>query len=102
MNVPLTDSNDQHALRRGRSEGFAIAALALGALSFVQLLGMEKALLSIVLAVLALRGAVSARSRRHARVAIALGALYLLITATTLIVFRDRLGELVRLLQTLG
>lgn len=95
-------STDLDALRRGRSEGFAIAAVALGALSFIQLLGMEKALLAIVLAILALRGAQSPRARRQGWTAIALGAAYIAVTATALILFRDRFAELIRLLQSLG
>lgn len=102
MNAPLDPRSDQQALRRGRSEGLAIAALALGVLSFIQLLGMEKALLAIVLGGLALRGTVTARSRRQAWTALALGAAYLVITVSVLLLFQDRLAELIRLLQTLG
>lgn len=102
MNAPLDPRSDQQALRRGRSEGLAIAALALGVLSFIQLLGMEKALLAMVLGGLALRGAVTARSRRQAWTALALGAAYLVITVSVLLLFQDRLAELIRLLQTLG
>lgn len=97
-----TSDTDFQALRRGRGEGFAIAAVALGVLSFIQMLGMEKALLAILLGLLALRSAVTPRSRRQGWTAIALGAAYLAVTITTLIVFRDRLGELIRLLQSLG
>lgn len=101
MPAPATPP-DQQALQRGRSEGFAIAAVALGVLSFIQLLGTEKALLAIVLALLALRGLPSPRNRAQSRIAIALGVLYLAITAITLILFRDGLAELIELLQTLG
>ena len=92
----------QHARERGRSEGFAIAAVALGVLSFIQLLGAEKALLAVVLGILALRGAASPRARTQGRIAIALGAIYLAVTATALVLFRDQFAELIRLLQTLG
>lgn len=101
MPIPPTDqSRDAHS--HGRAEGFAISALALGALSFIQLLGTEKALLAIVLAILALRAAPSPHSRTHSRIAIGLGVLYLVITLTALILFRDRFAELIRLLQSLG
>lgn len=89
-------------LARGRSEGLATAAVAMGALSFIQLLGAEKAILAIVLAVLALRGAPSQQGRRRSYTAIVLGVVYLAITAATLILFHDELGELIRLLQSLG
>ncbi len=90
------------ALARGRSEGLATAAVALGVLSFIQFLGAEKALLAIVLAVLALRGAGSRHSRIRGWVAIGLGSVYLAVTALTLIVFHDKLGELIQLLRSLG
>lgn len=101
MSIPPTDqARDAHS--RGRAEGFAISALSLGALSFIQLLGTEKALLAIVLAVLAMRAAPYPHSRTHSRIAIGLGVLYLVITLTALILFRDRFAELIRLLQSLG
>lgn len=101
MSIAPTDhARDAHV--RGRAEGFAIAALALGVLSFIQLLGMEKALLAIVLAVLALRAVPSPRSRMQGRIAIGLGVLYIAITLTALVLFRDRFAELIRLLQSLG
>lgn len=102
MSIRSTDQAPAAALSRGRAEGFAISALALGALSFIQLLGTEKALLAIVLAILALRAAPSPRARIHSRIAIGLGLLYLAITLTALILFRDRFAELIRLLQSLG
>lgn len=40
---------DLELLRRGRREGLAMAAVALSIVSFVNLLGAEKALLAIVL-----------------------------------------------------
>lgn len=89
-------------LARGRSEGLATAAIALGVLSFIQLLGAEKAILAIVLAVLALRGTPSQQGRRRSFAAIALGVVYLAITAVTLILFQDELAELIGLLQSLG
>lgn len=93
---------EQQALRRGRSEGLATAAMALGVLSFIQLLGAEKALLAIVLGLIALRGVGSQASRRRGWVAIVLGAVYLVVTAVALLLFRDQFAELIRLLQSLG
>lgn len=96
------DPSETRLLARGRCEGLATAAVALGVLSFIQLLGAEKALLAIALAVLALRGAWTQRARRLAVVALVLGGLYLVITAVSLVLFQDKLGELIRLLQSLG
>ena len=52
-----TADREGAARRRGRSEGMATAALALGAVAFLNLLGAEKGILAIVLAVLSLRSA---------------------------------------------
>ena len=49
-----TADREGAALRTGRSEGMATAALALGAVAFLNLLGAEKGILAIVLAVLSL------------------------------------------------
>lgn len=89
-------------LAQGRRQGLATAALALGVLSFIQLLGMEKALLAIGLAVLALRGASLPRTRGLAIAGLVLGGLYLAIAGVSLVLFRDKLTELIRLLQSLG
>ncbi|MCW2365839.1 hypothetical protein M2341_001286 [Sphingobium sp. B7D2B] len=50
-----SDVQTAHAL--GRKEGLATAALAIGLLSFVNLLGAEKGLLALVLGVAGLSGA---------------------------------------------
>lgn len=100
--TPRASHMEVQALERGRSEGFATAAIALGALSFIHLLGAEKAILAIVLAVLALRSAASKRSRARSWAAIGLSVGYLAIAAATLIIFHDKLGELIHLLQSLS
>jgi hypothetical protein len=100
--APRTDQPLDQAREQGRSEGLATAALALGALSFFQLLGAEKALLAIVLALVALRGARSQQIRRRGWAALVLGGAYLVVTGVTLVLYGDKLGELIRLLQTLG
>jgi hypothetical protein len=86
----------------GRREGLAIAALALGLVAFLNLLGAEKSLLALVLAGLALSGGGAGRARRRAWLAIGLAALHLVTIAVVLVVFRDKLGELLGLLRTLG
>jgi hypothetical protein len=96
-----TNQIESELLARGRSDGLATAALALGALSFIQLLGAEKAILAIVLALLALRGPLQ-QGRGRAVAGIVLGTVYLGVTAVTLVLFRDQLAELIHLLQSLG
>jgi hypothetical protein len=96
-----TADREGAALRRGRSEGMATAALALGAVAFLNLLGVEKGILAIVLAVLSLRNA-PAGPRRRARIAMALGVVQLATVVTALVLFHDELRQLVELLRTLG
>jgi hypothetical protein len=98
---PLSDVNDA-ALRQGRGEGLALAAVALAVVAFINLLGAEKAILAVVLGVLARRHAMSKIARRRSGIAIALGVLQLGTVAVVLVLFRDRLGQLLDLLKTLG
>jgi hypothetical protein len=89
-------------LTRGRREGYATAALALSAVSFTHLLGAEKALLAILLAVMALRGGRSPVARSRGWAAIAIAGVYIVTLLTVLVLFRDELGQLIQLLKTLG
>jgi len=87
----------------GRRVGYGVSALALGLVTFLSLLGAEKAILAIVLGVLAVRGrAASPLSRRLGRAAIILGVMFLLTVGVLLAVFRDHAVEFVRLLQQLS
>src|SRR4051794_32791237 len=97
-----TADREGAARRGGRSEGMATAALALGAVAFLNLLGVEKGILAIVLAVLALRGAPAGPSPRRARIAIALGVVQLATVVMALVLFHDKLRQLIELLRTLG
>jgi Mn2+/Fe2+ NRAMP family transporter len=99
----MNHDSDTRAFREGKSAGLAIAAIAGGAVAFISLLGLEKAILAILLAVLARRGAApESHTRRLASVAIGLGLLYVVIFAVVMALFRDELGELIRLLQQMG
>jgi hypothetical protein len=86
----------------GYRAGLATAAVAVSLVSFVNLLGMEKSLLAIVLSFLAMGGTVFALARRRARIAIGLGLVQIASMATILIVYHDKLLELLHLLQKLG
>jgi hypothetical protein len=98
----IVNEGDAAALRQGRSDGLAFAALALSLVSFTNLLGAEKAILAIVLAVLALRSATSGAVRTRSRMAIALASIYIVSIATVLVIFREELTHLIQLLQDLG
>ena len=98
-----TDADRERILlRKGRSEGMATAAVAIGALAFLNLLGAEKGILAVVLGVLALRNAPPRASQRRARVAIGLGAVQIATVVAVLVLFHDKLRQLIDLLRTLG
>jgi len=101
-NYPTKNHAEAAALNKGRGEGLALAALALSIVSFVNMLGAEKALLAIVLAVLGLRSAHSRASRRWCWIAIALASVYVATILLVLVLFHDQLGQLIHLLQTLA
>ena len=86
----------------GRRQGLAIAALATSLVAFLNLLGAEKSILAIVLATIAMAGTGSRLVRRRSLIAIGLALIHIATVVTVLVIFRDELGELVRLLSTLG
>ena len=86
----------------GRRQGLAIAALALGLVSFVNLLGAEKSILAIVLAVIAMSGSNVRVVRHRAMFAIGLSVLQIVTILVVLLLFRDQLGQLIGLLRKLG
>jgi len=96
------DSNTQ-AFREGRQAGLAVAAVAMSAIAFVSLLGLEKAILAAALALLARRGTVAgSHSRRLARLALAIAILYALTFVAVMALYHEKLAELIRLLQHMG
>lgn len=83
----------------GRRQGLAIAALALGLIAYLNLLGAEKSILAIVLAAMAMSGSGSRLVRRRAFAAIGLALLHLLTIGVVLVLFQDELGQLIQLLN---
>ncbi len=91
------------AYEAGRRAGLALAALALSITAFINLLGLEKSVLAIVLAVTALAGAGPGRRLAgFGRAAIIIAAIHVVTLVTVLAVFHERLAELIRLLRQLG
>jgi hypothetical protein len=102
-----TSTQDPHfdlaqAQDEGRRQGLAIAALAAALVAFLNLLGAEKSILAIVLATVAMSGSSSRLVRRRSLIAIGLAAMYIATMVAVLVIFRNELAELVRLLSTLG
>lgn len=102
-NRPAGSDPAMAAYRQGRQAGLALGALAVSAVAFISLLGLEKAILGIVLAVLALRGmAPGSPDRRISVAAIAIACVYAVTFVIVMILFREKFFELGRLLQQLG
>lgn len=101
--VEKTTEKTTEAYNAGRRAAFGVSALALALVSFLSLLGAEKAILAIVLGVLAVRGSnAGTLSRQLGRAAIVLGTVFLITVAVVLVVYWDKAVELVRLLQQLS
>ena len=98
-----SEGRDGEAFRAGRGMGLAVAALALSVVSFLTLLGAEKAILAIVLGVFAARDAAPATlTRRLAFGAVSLATVFLITLTVLLALYWDEAIELVRQLQKLS
>lgn len=100
--IDATVQNLAQARDEGRRQGLAIAALALGFISFVNLFGAEKSLLAILLAAIAMTGSSSPVVRRRSLAALGLAALYLVTIVVVLLLYQNEFGQLARLMQKLG
>lgn len=98
-----TDPGLSAAYLRGRRAGLAAGALAAAVVAFVNLLGLEKALLAATLAFLALqRMPAGAPGRKLAVAAACAAGAYAVTWLVILAVFHEKLFELFQLLQKLG
>jgi hypothetical protein len=89
----------------GQRYTLATVALGLALLSFLNLAGMEKAILAIVLGVKALKSvpAPALEQRRGlARIGIGLGAAHIVLVLTIILLNLDRLGTLVETLRAMS
>ena len=102
MSTESAGPRETTLLQQGRREGYAIAALAMSLVSFVHLLGAEKALLAIVLAIAAVRGAPSGTARQRGWLALGIAGVYVVTIIVALVALRDKLGQLIELLNQLG
>ena len=85
--------------RAGRRDGLALGALALALVAFVNILSVEKSILAVVLAVLALK---AAPSSRQAKWALGVAGLHILTWVTVLVLFHEKIAQLLKLLQHLS
>jgi hypothetical protein len=101
-NMDAALPTEAHWLARGRSEGLATAALATGLVSFINLLGVEKGLLALVLGLLALKGSIAPKVRQRAKIAVGLALLQFATIAFIIYHFYTHFYQLVRLMKQLG
>ena len=87
----------------GRRDGLGIAAVVVGIVAFVSLLGIEKAVVAAVLGALAMQGArQGSRARRLGSAGLILGAVYAVVFIVLITVFREQLGALIAAVENLS
>jgi NADH:ubiquinone oxidoreductase subunit 5 (subunit L)/multisubunit Na+/H+ antiporter MnhA subunit len=92
---PLLRSFDE-----GRHYAFAVAALVLAGLSFLNLFGIEKAIVGIAFGVLAARGQPAASFQRLTGIAaVILSVIYILLTIALFVFFGEELNTMVQRLR---
>jgi hypothetical protein len=95
-------SAEAAAYRQGWRSGVALGALAFAVCAFINLLGAEKSIPAVALALIAIRGAQAGAARIRALAALAIAVVHLVLVAIVLVVFHDKLAQLLGLLQSLG
>jgi hypothetical protein len=93
------------AYRQGWRAGLALGALAIAVTAFINMFGFEKPILAMLLALVALNGAIGP-ARGRAKLAIALASAHALLLVAIIVLFHDKLARLfallLPLLQNLG
>ena len=88
----------------GQKYAYATASLLVGIASFVQLLGLERAILAVVFGWLALKKSPAPQlteRRTWAKVGIVLGIAMIVIVPTFLVIYSDRVKDLIEALEAL-
>lgn len=87
----------------GRRDGFGIAAIVIAIVTFVSLLGIEKAVVAAVLGALAMQTAPQgSRARRLGGAALILAITFEVMFIVLIIVFREQVGTLIAALEALS
>lgn len=101
--LPISRDATAAAYDAGRRAGLAVAALAVSLVAFLSLLGAEKAILAIVLGVLAMRGGRQVTTaRRLGLAAIVIAAAWLVSAGMLLALYLPKLAELLQALERLS
>jgi hypothetical protein len=98
------NQGDRNSVVLGQKYAFATIALVLAITSFISLLGMEKSILAIIFAWLALRSEPAPRlgeRRRWGKVALALGIIHLILIPLLVLLNIEKIRALLELLMTL-
>lgn len=97
------DNAVEMAYQEGRRTGLAIGALAISGVAFISLLGLEKAILALVLGYLVARNAQhGSPTRKRAMTAIVVASVYVIAFFVMLALFHDKVAALIRCFQQLG
>lgn len=99
-----TGHNENAAVVLGQKYAFVTVALVLAMSSFVSLLGMEKSILAIIFAWMALRREPApplSDRRRWGRVAIVLGVVHVVVMSSLVLFNLDRIRTVLEMLMTL-
>jgi hypothetical protein len=98
------NQGDRNSVVLGQKYAFATVALVLAITSFISLLGMEKSILAIIFAWLALRREPAPRlgeRRRWGKVALALGIIHLILIPLLVLLNIEKIRAVLELLMTL-
>ncbi len=101
-NLEELPHGDEAAYRQGWRAGLSLGALAIAVVAFINVLSVEKSILAIVLALVALGGAGPGRARNRGRLALVIALAHLIVFVLVLVVFHDKLARLLSLFQSLG
>ncbi len=94
----------QSGIVLGQKYAYATASLVIGIVCFINLLGLERAILAVVFGWLALRSKPTPRldnRRLWAKIGLVMGIIMLITIPTILIVFFDHFRELITTLEKL-
>lgn len=86
----------------GQKYAFALASLALGITSFVNLLGVEKAILAIGFGLLAMRPPVARNSQSWAKAGMILGGVMIILVLFFLVLFNEEIFRLIEQLNIIA
>ena len=101
----MLENQTKEPLILGQKYAFATAALILGIVSFVNLLGLEKPILAIIFGWLALRAKPAPVLNEHrgwAKAGVVLGTIVLIVVPVLIILNFDQLREFVQILSKLN